>query len=90
MCTKKGAIISKTGQRFGYQKRKYHNDPQKKKDAAKKRYYNKKESIKQYKRGKYLENEHQKLCIRKQSIRKILKCNKHTKYVDTKRILKLK
>ena len=46
MCTKKGAIISKTGQRFGYQKRKYHNDPQKKKDAAKKRYYNKKESIK--------------------------------------------
>ena len=36
-------------------KRKYYNDPEKERDAAKKTYNNKKESIKQYKRGKYLE-----------------------------------
>ena len=36
-------------------KRKYYNDPEKERDAAKKTYNNKKESIKQCKRGKYLE-----------------------------------
>ena len=37
-------------------KRKYYNDPQKKRDAAKEIYNNKKESIKQSKKGKYMVN----------------------------------
>ena len=45
-------------------KRKYHNDPEKKRDAAKKRYNNKK-TIKQYKRGKYLEIRTSKIMYQK-------------------------
>ena len=46
-------------------KRKCHNDPEKKRDAAKKCYNNKKESIKNYKRGKYLENQTLKIMYQK-------------------------
>ena len=42
MCTKKGAIISNTETDLDTKQRKYHNDSEKKTDAAKKRYNNKK------------------------------------------------
>ena len=56
MCTKKAEIVGKTGERFGYQKRKHHPDLKKKCQAGKKRYLDKKESIKQNEKQKYLEN----------------------------------
>ena len=65
MCTKKGAIVSKTERHLDTKKRKYHNDPQKKRSATKKRYNNKKESIKPYNRGKYLENRTSKIMPQK-------------------------
>ena len=37
-------------------KKKYHSNPDKKRQAVKKRYYDKNESIKQYSKGKYLKN----------------------------------
>ena len=52
---KKEQLSARRERDLGTKKRQYHNDPEKKRDAAKKRYNNKKESIKQYKRGKYLE-----------------------------------
>ena len=50
------------------EKRKYYNDPEKERDAAKKTYNNKKESIKQYKRGKYLEKRTSKNYVSKRKL----------------------
>ena len=46
MFTKKGKIVGKAAKRFGWQKK------EKKRQAVKKRYSDKKESIKQYKEKK--------------------------------------
>ena len=54
MFPKKGSIVGKAKERFGCQKRKYHDDSEKKRQAVKKRNNDKKESIKQYKKEKYV------------------------------------
>ena len=53
---KKEQLSARRGIDLDTKKRKYHNDPQKKRDAAKEIYKNKKASIKQSKKGKYMEN----------------------------------
>ena len=57
MFTKKGVIVGKATERFGWQKKKYHDDPVKKRQAVKKRYSDKKESIEHYKKEKYVEHQ---------------------------------
>ena len=46
---------------FLVKKRKYHDDPEKKRQAVKKRYHDKKESIRQYSQEKYLKNRTSKI-----------------------------
>ena len=62
---KKEQLASRRERDWGIKKTKDHNDPEKKRDAAKKRYNNKKESVKRYKRGKYLENRTSKIMCQK-------------------------
>ena len=69
--------------------KKKHENPEKKRKAVEKR-YDTKETIKQYEKEKFLESSTSKLLIRKQSIRKILKCNRHIKNANTEKILKIK
>ena len=56
MCIKKEQLSARREIDLDTKKRKYYNDPQKKRDAAKEIYNNKKESIKQSKNGKYMVN----------------------------------
>ena len=90
MCTKKGAIISRTGESLDTKKRKGHNDPGKKRGAAKKRFNNKKESIKQYKRGKYLENQTSIIMHQKAKYQENLKTQQAYQKCRYKKMLKLK
>ena len=75
MSTKKGAIVSKTGKRFAAKKTKYHDNLQKKRQLAQKRYYDMKESIISMKKKNTCKIKHQKLFIKKQSISIIPKSN---------------
>ena len=69
-------------------KRKYHDGPVKKRQALKKRYEDKKESIKQYKKEKCVENRTSNI-IRKQFVIKILRCSWYINNVDTMKIQRI-
>ena len=56
MCIEKEQLSARREIDLDTKKRKYYNDPQKKRDAAKEIYNNKKESIKQSKKWKYMVN----------------------------------
>ena len=58
--------------------------------AVKRRYHDKKETIKQCKNQNILKIPHQELHIRKQSVRNILKCNWYMKKANTMNIQKIK
>ena len=51
---KKERLLARQKRYLNVKKRKYHEDPEKKKQTVKKRYYDKKESRKMYKKQKYL------------------------------------
>ena len=70
-------------------KRKDHNDPEKKRGAAKKRYNNKKESIKQY-TGKYLGNQTSKFMYQKAKFHENPEMHQAYQKCTYKKILKLK
>ena len=57
MWTKKERSSARWERDLDVKKRKYHEDTEKKRQAVEMRYHDKKESIKQYKKQKYLENQ---------------------------------
>ena len=65
MFIKKGAIVIKVAERFNSSKKEYHENPEKKRQVVKTRCNDKKESVKQYKKEKYVKYQTSNIAYKK-------------------------